>query len=112
MSFEKNAKNKKARNVDSRIKRTKEISQKYNEDLKKFFASGHKEQFLAETKEGYPNKTTVAVAHGHVLLILLTHFGWIDYKDILVSEIKNTAYLKLVLTDGGYTIEEVHGLDC
>ena len=49
MSFEKNAKNQKARNVDSRIKRTKEISQKYNEDLKNFFASGHKEQFLAET---------------------------------------------------------------
>ena len=49
MSFEKNANNQMPRKVDSRIKRSKEISHKYNEDLKKFFASGHKDQFLAET---------------------------------------------------------------
>ena len=34
---------------DKRVNRAIEISQKYQQDLKKFFASGAKEQFLAET---------------------------------------------------------------
>ena len=34
---------------DKRVDRTIELSQKYQQDLKKFFASGAKEQFLAET---------------------------------------------------------------
>ena len=41
---------KRMRNVrDKRVNRTIEISQRYQRDLKKFFASGSKEQFLAET---------------------------------------------------------------
>ncbi len=63
-------------------------------------------EHIASTHTG----TIVAVSHANVILTLLTHLGFARLSELPRGSIENTAYMRLQLIDGTWTIVETAGI--
>ncbi len=63
--------------------------------------------FLHKIAGDYPGATILVVTHGGVIRSILAHVMGIDCTPILSIQMKNTAFLKLVISDGRCEIQEM-----
>jgi broad specificity phosphatase PhoE len=63
--------------------------------------------FLHKIADGYPGATILIVTHGGVIRNVLAHVLGIDCTPILSVQMKNTAILKLVTSNGRCEIQEM-----